>query len=158
MKPFPEYRDWIQRPGDSSLNITSGAYAAQREAYYRDAGALIPGEKSVGGIDANPHPSVQVWSRGELFPAVIVVAESYNDWFSYASWSGIQNRNGNDASKEAWMKAGEEFYQVPLALRLRYRSWTVILDGEEVEGYASRDEAEQGARGMLAQRAARSVA
>lgn len=31
---FPDYREWIQRPGDSSLNITSGAYVAQREAFY----------------------------------------------------------------------------------------------------------------------------
>ena len=30
--------------------------------------------------DRNPHPSVQPWSRGPIFPAVIAQVETYADW------------------------------------------------------------------------------
>lgn len=33
----------------------------------------------VGGTDRNPHPSVQAWSRGEFFPAVIKRVEWHSN-------------------------------------------------------------------------------
>ena len=33
---------------------------------------------TIGGIDANPHSGIQPWSKGDLFPAVFVVVETYS--------------------------------------------------------------------------------
>ena len=33
---------------------------------------------TIGGIDATPHSGIQPWSKGDLFPAVFVVVETYD--------------------------------------------------------------------------------
>lgn len=101
-----------------ALSLSDDAYIGG------EVGGVYVQKKRVGGFDANPHPSVQEWSRGPLFPAVIFRTERYSEYL-------------------------ENFHE---------KWWSVILDGVVEEGLSTYDEAEQCARGMLAQRAARVVA
>jgi hypothetical protein len=41
----------------------------------------MQGNEQTGNIrhDANPHPSIQAWSKGDIFPAVIARIERYQD-------------------------------------------------------------------------------
>lgn len=70
---------------------------------------------------------VQTWSAGPLYPAVIKCVEVYPEVY------GTGNNGGRWTLDET----------------LRHRSWTVILGGEEIEGYASREDAEESAAYMV---------
>ena len=81
-----------------------------------------------GGRDTIGHSSVQGWSAGDYFPAVISIVESYFDCGTTA----------ND--------------KLPLSARLRWRAFEVLLDGRS-ERYASHGDAEAAARFAVANRA-----
>jgi hypothetical protein len=78
-----------------------------------------------GGRDLIGHSSVQAWSAGPLFPAIIYVRERYDDQ-PYDAMGGTRHLDD----------------------RLRSRSFVLSLDGREEE-YASHADAEQVARALL---------
>lgn len=77
------------------------------------------------GVDALCHSSVQPWSAGPLFPAVIAKVERYRH------------------------SSGFELRAAPLAERLETQWWELTLDGR-TEQYASREDAEMVAARLLA--------
>lgn len=84
-----------------------------------------PAERHTSGYDANPHPAIQPWSKGELFPAVIATVEVYDDLGEILNAS------------------------LPLAARLRYTAHDLIFPGEKTERYSHCEDAEIAARYLL---------
>jgi len=70
----------------------------------------------VGGTDRNPHPSVQAWSRGEFFPAVIKRVETRRYFPTYVG-----------------TKVREYHVDTP--------SFVVLYKGRESEPYSAYDDA-----------------
>lgn len=105
--------------------------------------------KRMEGFDANPHSGIQSWSKGDLFPAVIFRTERYS---VFPSFEEVNAEVGGLAVREEYERGKAAFYGAPLADRLESKWWSVILDGVVEEGYASYDEAKEGALGLLAVR------
>lgn len=114
-----------------------GSALASGQRYLQAA----PGRAPVAGDGVQEH------SKGDLFPAVIFRTERYTSYEQF-----MAGRPGDIVTTAA------QFYDQPLEQRLESKWWSVILDGVVEEGLSSYDEAEQCARGMLAQCAARVVA
>ena len=79
-----------------------------------------PAERINLAADPIGHSAVQPWSAGAYFPAVIFRVETY------------ETEPAPDGSYP-----------------LRYRSWGLTLDGGTRTGYASHDDAESVARGLV---------
>lgn len=50
----------------------------KHEAIPRTASDQLQGDNLPGGRDTRGHSSVQAWSHGEIFPAVIVIVDSHD--------------------------------------------------------------------------------
>jgi hypothetical protein len=98
-------------------------------------------QRSQSGRDTIGHSSVQPWSAGPLFPAVIARIERY----------GAPSKDAQWAMRAAIGYADEErlMAALPLAERLECTSWELNLDGV-AEEYASYEDAEHAARLLLA--------
>jgi hypothetical protein len=84
-----------------------------------------PDANTVGGSDTIGHSSVQAWSAGDIFPAVISIVESYE--------------HGSKAYREA----------VSLESRRRYTAYDLTLDGV-TERFSTYEDARDVARMLLA--------
>lgn len=96
-----------------------------------------------GGLDRVGHSSVQAWSAGPIFPAVIAVVEVYDEPTPEEDLRGL-GRTYPYADYVA------DFYAQPLDARLRYRAFELTMPGRDVMTYGSRDDAESAALGLLA--------
>ena len=85
------------------------------------------------------HSSIQQWSKGPLFPAVIAVVESYTEALTHAEWTDTDNDG------MGYAEYVEGFYAQDLDNRLRYRAWKLIYPGHEPEMYSSCEDAEMAA-------------
>ena len=85
-----------------------------------------------GGTDTIGHSSVQAWSAGDLFPAVVVKVERYWD-----DWQEMADRRAECINA-----------YVPMCERLESAHYELILDGVS-EAYATYADAAAAARFLL---------
>lgn len=91
--------------------------------------------------DKTPHPSVQTWSRGPIFPAVIKRVEEYDAYPFEIKPGSFNSIPGCSAFEER-----RDFYGRPLDERLVSTHWELIYPGREPEAFATHEAAETFAR------------
>lgn len=88
-----------------------------------------------GGRDLIGHSSIQAWSAGPLFPAVIAQVENYATYEEF-----LRGRIGQIPMTE------EEFYAQPLEARFNWVAFELIYPGRKPALYATYADAERVAR------------
>lgn len=85
-------------------------------------------------IDKLGHSSIQPWSAGPLFPAVIATVDNYRAFAEYvASGTPVDDQPEAEA----------RYYAQPLQARLRHVSFELIYPGEKPARYATYEGAER---------------
>jgi hypothetical protein len=105
---------------------------------------------TVGTKDTNPHPSVQAWSKGDIFPAVISTVEKYTTAMSFDEWkAGNTQIARSDVAPILYANYLEAFYSQPLEARRVWTAFRLLHTGFD-ELYATYEDALMVAKAMLA--------
>lgn len=109
---------------DFKMNVIVDREIAERNQRTERSNTLARFERErlqVSTPDRKPHPSVQAWSRGPIFPAVIARVETYEH------------------------QLVGTFQVVPVCI---YTEYELIYPGQKPQRYLTREDAEQQARGL----------